>query len=168
MTIANNPSELFSPFLPTTYDIPQEQDRLHSFLEETLANTADVINDKSIGTFTDTVSSFNGNKIIYDTNRVRNGFNYLARVKSYPSNGTLVLPMPANVNPQFVILQTWGSASLPCSKIDAGDGIYFSFNCEGDSRITYTISDTLITITTIALGSGYSGFIVISFIGDGI
>jgi hypothetical protein len=51
MTSPSNPREIFSPFLPTTYNVPEEQDRLGVFLVDRFANFADVINDKRIGLF---------------------------------------------------------------------------------------------------------------------
>ena len=167
MTVPNNPSELFSPFLPATYTIPEDPDRLTTFLVDKLSLFAEVINDKNIGVWTDTVSSLNGNKFSYDTtSKVRTGYNYLARIDSYPSSGTIVLPVPPNFNSQFALFQAWGSASLPATT--PGTGNFFSFMSQGDSRISFVFTDQSITITTTALGSGYSGFLCVSFISDGV
>ena len=166
MTVPNNPQDLFSPFLPATYTIPEDADRLTTFLVDKLSNFADVINDKKIGVYTQSVSSLNGNKFVYDTtSRVRTGYQYLARVASYPANSSLVLPPPPNINNQFAVFQVWGSASKPATTPGTAD--YFSFYGEGNSKISFTFSDQAITITTTALGSGYSGFICVDYVADG-
>jgi len=169
MTTPSNPINLFTPFLPSTYDVPNEEDRLHSFLEDKFSQFADVINDKTIGAFTQSVENLNGNKFAYDTtSKVRSGYQYLVRIANYPSSGTLTLSPPPNINPQFVIFQAWGSASKPPSALNAGDGDFFSFFGSGNPKITFTFSDTSIVVTTTALGTGYSGFICITYIRDGI
>jgi len=168
MTIPTNPSELFTPFLPSTYNLPEENDRWADFLGKTFSEVSDVVNDKIIGCMTQNVSSQNGRKLIFDTTRkVRNGSQYMARVVDYPAGGVLVLPMPPNINPQWVIYQVWGSASKPPTALNAGDGDFFSFYNEGSSKITFTMTDLNITITTVGLGTGYSGFIFLDFIPDG-
>ena len=166
--IPSNPIEPFSPFLPSTYNIPEAEDRLDVFLVDNLSTMSDVINDKKIGAYTQDVTSQNGNKFSYDTtSKVRSGSQYMARIKSYPANGTITVKPPPNINPQFMLFQAWGSASKPPSALGAGDGDFFSFYGTGNPKITFTFSDTAIVVTTIALGSGYSGFIVVDFIPDG-
>lgn len=167
MTTPPNPQELFSPFLPATVIVPEEEDRRRVFLTDKLSQYADVINDKKIGAYTQNAESQNGEKWIYDTTKkVRNGYQSIARVTSY-TNG-LVIPMPiGDINPQWVISLVYGSASKPCTAVGAGDGDYFSFMAQGDSRISFTMSDTTITITTDGVRASYSGFIVIHYIRDG-
>lgn len=175
MTNPTNPQELFSPFLPATYNIPEEEDRLKPFLNDKLSGIADVVNDKKIGVYFDNAENFNGEKWGFlTTKKVRNGYQAIAYIPSFP--GPLTLPVAnqitisnpiSNINPQFIITHTWGSASLPCTSVGAGDGIYFSFFTEGNSQVTYTVSDTQIVINTTVDLSTYSGFIVIEYLRDG-
>lgn len=161
-----NPSELFSPFLPATYNIPEDEDKLREFLNERLSAISDVSNDKMIGSFTQNTQDFSGAKFIYDTTKkVRNGYQALIRVSSFISQ---VITIPFQVSPQFIISEVYGSASLPCSAIGAGDGVYFSFMSQGDARIQFQMTDMTITITTNGTTAAYQGFIIISFIHDGI
>ena len=162
----SNPSELFSPFLPTTFNIPEEEDRLKTFLNEQFANNADVINDKKIGTYVQNAQNFNGEKWFYDSTKIiRNGYQVIARITSFVNQ---TIAMPVSVNPEFVITLAYGSASKPCSATGAGDGDYFSFMAAGDSRISFTMSDTQITITTDGMRSDYSGFIIIHYLRNGV
>lgn len=171
-----SPSELFSPFLPTTFNIPEEDDRLKAFLYDRFANNADVINDKKIGVITQASENFSGGKFFYKTTQItRNEFHTLAYIPSFPNTGVLTLTLTSSpqfpivdINPEFVVTQVWGSASKPCSAIGANDGIYFSFYSQGDSRISFTMSDTTITITTTTDLSLYSGFIIIYYIRRGV
>ncbi len=166
--MSSNPSELFTPFLPTTVNIPEEPDRLNTFLVDRFANYADVINDKKIGMYVQSSEGLNGNKLFYDSTKVtRNGYQYLARVTQYPNAGVLVLDMPDNVNPQFRLTHTWGSASKPCSATGAGDGIYFSFMNQGDVRVSFTLTDLAITITTTVDLTTYDGYIFLEYVRDG-
>ncbi len=162
-----NPQEPFTPFLPTTFNIPVEDDEYRRFLNETFCNMADVINDKTIGGYTESAESFNGQKWNYDTTKkTRNGYQAIARIASFTPQ---TIPMPVgNINPQFVITHAWGSASLTCSAVGAGDGRYFSFFEQGDARIQFVMTDLDITITTNGLMSGYSGFIIIEYLRDGL
>lgn len=166
MTIPTNPQEPFSPFLPTTVNYPKEQDRLPSFLEENLANYADVINDKKIGIYMDQAETFNGEKWFYiSTTNTRNGYQAIAYI---PSFITQTIPLPIeNVNPQFIVTDVWGSASKPCSAVGAGDGDYFSFYSQGDARIQFSMSDTSIIINTDAARAAYSGFIIVEYLRNG-
>lgn len=170
-----NPSEPFTPFLPTTYNIPEDDDRLKTFLVDKFSNFADVINDKKIGIYSQTSENLNGDKWFYISPQVtRNGYQTIIYLPSLPNNTTKtinqnsvpIFPIPG-IDPNFVITQIWGSASKPCSKKGAGDGVYFSFMNQGDARISFTMSDTTIVITTTVDLSGYSGFIVISYLRDG-
>ena len=167
MTTPTNPSELFTPFLPSTYNIPEEEDRLKIFLVDNFSDFADVINDKKIGTYVQDAESFNGDKFFYDTTKkLRNGYQAIARFKSFVSGS---FPMPIqDINPQWVISQVWGSASKPCTAVGAGNGDYFSFYGEGNSKIQFTVSDTTIVITTAVDMSMYSGFIIFEYIRDGL
>jgi len=162
-----NPSELFTPFLPATFVIPEDPERLRTYLNEKLSAISDVVNDKTIGAFTQSSEAINGNKYIYDTSKkVRNGYQSVARIKSWVPQ---TIPMPIqDVNPQFVIAQVWGSASKPCSKTGQGDGEYFSFFGAGDPRIQFTMTDTTITITTNGSTAAYQGFIFIVYVRDGV
>lgn len=167
MTIPGNPFELFTPFIPTTWNIPEEEDRRRVFLVDTFSTISDVLNDKKIGMYVQSFGNFNGEKWIYDTpKKVRNGFQAIARVPSFVST-TIPLPI-TDVNPQFVITLAYGVASKPCSAVGAGDGDYFSFFSQGNTRIGFTLSDTTITIVTNGSTAAYSGFIVIHYLRDGI
>lgn len=171
----DNPSGTFTPFLPTTYNFPEEDDRLRTFLIDQFSQFADVINDKKIGNYTQNAPSLNGEKWAYDTtSKVRNGYQVIARISSFPNTSTIVLTKtsdpqyPINeVGTQFIVTNVWGSASLPCSAIGAGDGVYFSFYSRGDPRITFDMTDTTITITTTVDLSDYQGFIIVEFLNDG-
>ena len=182
MTTPTNPIEPFSPFLPAFVNIPTEEERVRTFLQEKLSAHADVINDKKIGAYTQQAESFNGEKWVYDTTKkVRNGYQTLARIPQYPNAGTITLSLPnvpvtptnfqtyplTDVNPQFVISLTYGTASRPCSAVGVGDGDYFTFMNRGDPRVTFDMSNILITITTTIDLTKYSGFIVIHYIRDG-
>lgn len=161
-----NPSEIFTPFLPTTFTIPEHDDRLDTFLNETFANFADVINDKSIGAYTQSTENFNGQKWIYITPKiVRNGYQAITYIPVLAS-GTYAMPVP-KVNPQFVITQAWGSASKPCTAVGAGDGDYFSFYSQGNVNVNFTMSDTSIVLTVGGLVGTYSGFIVVEYLRNG-
>lgn len=171
-----NPSELFTPFLATTYNVPEEEDRLHVFLVDRFSTFADLINDKKIGVYTQASENFNGEKWFYKTTQItRNGYQTIAYIPSFPASGTLTLTLTstpqypiANVTPTFVVTHVWGSASKPCSKTKAGDGDYFSFMAKGDPRISFTMSDTQIIIVTTIDMSAYSGFIVIQYLRNGV
>jgi hypothetical protein len=166
MTTPINPRELFTPFLPTTYNIPEETERTKTYLNDNFSRFSDVINDKKIGAYVQEAENFNGEKWSYDTTKkVRNGYQTIARIKSFISE---TIPMPIkNINPQFVITLAYGSASKPCSKVGAGDGDYFSFFSQGNANISFTMSDTSITIVAAAPMSSYQGYIVIEYLKDG-
>jgi len=176
MTVPTNPQEPFSPFLPTTFNIPEEEDRRKSFLVDEFSNFADVINDKKIGVYLQAAETLNGEKWFYKTTGVtRNGYQAIAYIPSFPNSTTLTLtlttipqfPIP-NINPQFVVTHLWGSASKPNTTVGSGNGDYFSFMAKGDSRISFTMSDTTIVITTTTDLRAYSGFIVVEYLRDGI
>lgn len=160
-----NPSELFSPFLPSTFNVPEEEDRLNPYLGDKFSQFSDVINDKRIGGFTQDVETQNGQKIAYDVvSKVRSGYQFLARIKSYPANGTIVLPI-IFINSQFRVFQVWGSASKPPTTPGTGD--YITYVNQGNPKIFFTFTDQSITVTTVGLGTGYDGFIIIDYIKDG-
>ena len=169
-----NPSELFSPFLPTTSNIPEDQDRVKSYLGEKFSYYADVINDKKIGVITQANENFNGEKWFYLTPlKTRNGYQTIAYIASLPNTTSLTLTLTSDpafpiqdIDENFVITLVYGSASRPSSNVLGGD--YFSFMSQGDSRISFTMSDTSIIITTTTDLSAYSGFIVISYLRDGV
>jgi len=171
-----NPSELFTPFLPSTYNVPKEDDRLDVFLVDKLSVFADVINQKKIGTIVQAAENFNGDTYFYRTTQInRNGYHALAYIPSLPNSGVLVLtrdtdpqyPVP-NVNEQFVISDLWGTASLPPTATGAGDGDFIKFNNRGDPRIFFDMSDTTITLTTTVDLSSYIGLIFVTYIRNGL
>lgn len=170
--ITPNPSELFSPFLPSTFNLPEEEDRIRDFLGETFSEVADVVNQKKIGSYTAQVETQNGEVWFYNSTQiVRNGFQTIIYIPSWitrtiTSNTNPAYPI-ANVDPNFIVTHIWASASKPCSKIGEGDGDYFSFFGSGNPHITFTMSDTQIAITTDGSTSGYSGFIVIEYLRRG-
>ncbi len=175
MTIPTNPAEPFSPFLPTTYNIPEEDDRGKTFLQDQLSYHSDVINDKKIGVYIEEVPTLNGNKHWYANTRVtRNGYQSFVFINGLPNAGVLVLTAatnPAypidNVQKEFLMWHVWGTASLPPSAQGAGDGDFFSFFNQGDARISFTMTDLVLTITTTVNLSAYYGFIVCEFIRAG-
>lgn len=175
MTAPSNPSELFTPFLPTTYPVPKEKETVDNFLQDTFTRIADVVNDKTIGTFVQSAQNFNGEKWFYLNPRVtRNGYQAIYQIPSLPNARTLTIdadsepPYPIqDVQPEFAVTHIWGSASKPNSMVGAGDGDYFSFMNQGDSRITFTLSDTVLTITTTVDLSAYSGLIIIQYLRNG-
>lgn len=167
MTIPTNPIEHFSPFLPATYNVPEEEDRLPSYLGEKLSQFSDVINDKKIGIYRP-IESRNGEAWFYDTTKFqRFAYNAIARVTSFIPQVIQLPPIISDINPQFIVSHVWGSASKVCSAVGAGDGDYFSFYGQGDSRIQFTMSDLLLTITTDGARAAYQGFIVIEYIRNG-
>ena len=176
MTTPSNPQAPFTPFLPAFIQIPEDQERLRTFLQEKLSQHADVVNDKKIGAYTQQAESLNGEKWTYDTTKkVRNGYQVIARIPAFPNTGVLTLTLTStpqypltDVNPQFAVTNIWGSASKPCSAVGAGDGDYFSFYSEGNSKVSFTMSDIQIVITTTVNLSAYSGFIVIEYLRDGV
>jgi hypothetical protein len=148
--------------------MPDGEGRSEEFVGKTFSQISDVVNDKVIGMFVQETNTFNGHKYFYDDpGKLRNGYRFLLRVESYPNAGLLVIPLPIEVNEQFIVSQVWGSASKPPTATGAGDGEYFSFFSEGDSRITFVMTDTEVTITTTANMTAYSGFIIVDNILDG-
>ena len=163
-TEPENPSNLFTPFLPSTFTVPEEQDRSRAFLTDNLSRISDVVNDKKIGIYTQDTENLNGNSFSYDDpKKTRNGYQSIARIKSFVSGP---IPMPiSNIDDQFVVSLVYGSASLPPTTPGTGD--YFSFMAQGDTRISFVMSDTTITITASGPMAAYSGFIVIEYIRAG-
>lgn len=159
----SNPQELFTPFLSTTFNIP-EAERLPSFLNEQFANISDVVNQKKIGVY-GPYENFSGELWYYKTTSVeRNGYQAILYLPSLVS-GTYLLPMQ-EVDPNFVVTKVWGSASKPCSKTGSGDGDYFSFFSQGNSSVAFTMNDLNIVLTASGLSS-YSSFIIIEYIRAG-
>lgn len=166
MTTPSNPSNLFSPFLPSTFSAPEEDDRLKEWVGKTFSEISDVSNDKIIGMFVQDAEGFNGHKYFYDsTKKLRNGFRFLLRVSSYPNTSTLTIPLPVQFTNQFIVSQVWGSASKPPSSPGTGD--YFSYYSEGNSRISFTMNDISVIITTTADMTLYTGFLICDYIKDG-
>lgn len=170
------PSNLFTPFLPTTNSIPEEEESFRYFLEDNLAKYADVINDKKIGVYVDSKENFSGGKWWYKNTQInRNEYQTFVFIPSYPNAGVLTLNLTSlptypiiDVNPEFVITNLYGTASKPPSKTAAGDGNFFKFNNQGDTRISFTMSDLQIIITTTIDLTSYSGFIVVSYLRNGV
>lgn len=158
------PSNLFSPFLPSTYNMPEEPDRMKTYLVDRLCTFADVINYKKIGIYTQSTENLNGELWQYDSTKItRNGYQTIIRVTSFTND--LTIPMPFSINNQFVITLVYGSASLPPTTPGTGD--YFSFMAAGDSRISFTMSDTEVVISTDGMRASYNGYIVIHYLRDG-
>src|SRR6187549_1760240 len=163
MTLPTNPREPFTPFLPTTYNIPEEDDRGKTFLQDQLAQHSDVINDKKVGVYVEETSLLNGNKHWYaNTQITRNGYQSFVFIRSLPNAGVMVIDAnsdPAfpieDIQPEFLMWQVWGTASLPPSATLAGDGDFFSFMAQGDTRISFTMTDMVLTITTTVDLSSY-------------
>lgn len=169
------PSNTFSPFLTTTQNIPEEDDRLKEFLNDTFSAYADVINDKKIGVIAQEDENFSGGKYFYKTTKItRNEYQTLVYIPSWiPMTLTLnSLTSPKfpikDINNEFVVTIVYGSASLAPSSTGAGDGEYFSFFGEGNTRIQFTMSDTTIVVTTDGSTASYTGFIIINYIRNGI
>lgn len=175
MTTPINPMEPFSPFLPTTYNIPEEDDRIKTFLNDNFARFSDVINDKKIGIYMQAAETLNGNKFFYKVTSVtRNGYQVLAYIPSLPNNTTLTLTATStpqfpltDINNQFVITNIWGTASKPPTALGAGNGDYFAYYSQGNAKISFTMSDTQIVITSTTNLSAYSGFIIIEYLRNG-
>lgn len=168
-----DPSNLFSPFLPSTYNLPEEQERHSEFIGKAFSEMSDVINDKKIGQYVQDNSIQNGEEWWYKSTKInRNGFQAMAYIPSFPNAGVLTLTLTSdprfpimNINQEFVVTHTWGDCSKPPTAPGTGD--YFSFMNQGDSRVSYTISDQQIVITTTTDLTAYSGFIVIEFLRRG-
>lgn len=175
MSLTPNPSELFTPFLPSTFNLPEEEDRVHSYLGDKFSQFSDVINDKKIGTITQATENYNGESWQYRTTKfTRAGYQAIAYIPSYNAvtitlglTGTPLYPIP-QVNNELVITELYGTASKPPSSTGVGDGDYFSFMNRGDARISFTMSDTSIVITTDGTLSAYSGFIFVSYLRNGL
>jgi hypothetical protein len=169
----SNPMTPFSPFLPTTQNIPDEDDRLKTFLNDTFSSYADVINDKKIGTIAQSDENFNGETWWYKSTKViRNGYQTIAYIPSWIPQTITLSSTPQfpikDINTEFVVTLVYGSASKPPTATGAGDGDYFSFMAQGDARIQFTMSDNIITITTNGTTAAYSGFIVINYLRNGV
>ena len=176
MTIPTNPQEPFTPFLPSTFNVPEEEDRLRSWLGQKFSESSDVVNDKKIGAYTQATSAQNGEKWSYKSTEVgvRNGFQAIAYIPSYPNTGTLVLTRQTipqypidMINQQFVITLSYGTASKPPTAVGAGNGDFITYMNRGDPRIFWDMSDTTITITTTVDLTLYSGFLVVHFLRNG-
>lgn len=169
MTTPSNPSNLFSPFLPTTYNFPADED-ISNFIQSNFAQHSDVINDKRIGIFLDYSATFNGETWYYKKTAItRNGYSVIAYISSFPNATTVSIPNPiSKVNPELIMTNIYGTASKPCSAVNANDGVYFTFMSQGDSRISFVATDTLITITTTVDLSSYSGFFILEFVRNGV
>lgn len=172
----SNPIDPSTPFLGSLFSIPQEDDRFDVFILDQFNDFVDAINDKKIGILSDQSENFNGEVWGYTTSKiVRNGYQTFVYIASYPNTGILTISLTstptypiAGVNPEFTVTQVLGSASKPCSATGAGDGRYFSFMPQGDTRISFTMSDIEIVITTTVDLSAYSGYIVINYLRNGV
>ena len=171
----SNPMAPFSPFLPTTQNIPDEDDQLKNFLNDTFSKFADVINDKKIGTIAQEDENFNVEVWWYKNTKItRNAYQTLVYIPSWiPMTLTLTsMTSPKfpiqDINNEFVVTIVYGSASKPPSSSNATDGDYFSFFGQGNSHIQFTMSNTQIVITTDGSTALYTGFIIINYIRNGI
>ena len=171
-----NPMFPFTPFLPSTFNVPEDPLKLKDFIVDEFTSLSDVINDKKIGLYTQGAENFNGESWFYRSTQVdRNGYQTMVYISALPNTTTLVIDVnsdPAypisNINNEFVVTHLYGTASKPPSAIGAGDGDFFQFNNEGDSRITFTMTDTQITIITTTDLSAYIGLIVIHYLRNGV
>lgn len=176
MNFQNNPQELFTPFLSTTYNVPEEEERWKTYLVDRLSVFSDIINDKKIGVITQASENFNGDKFFYGSTEItRNGFQALAFIPSLPNATTITLTLTSNpsypvpaVNTEFVITQLYGTASLPPSSTGAGDGDFFQFNNQGDTRISFTMSDNQLVITSTVDLTAYTGLIIVHYLRNGL
>ena len=176
MTITPNPQELFTPFLPSTYNIPEEEDRQKTWFGETFSQFSDVINDKKIGTIAQATENFSGGKWFYKvTGITRNEYQAICYIPSLPNTTTVTIGLTgtpqypiANVNNQLVITQLYGTASRPPSQTGAGDADYFSFLNQGDARVSFTMSDMAIALVTTTDLSKYTGLIYVSYLRNGL
>ncbi len=177
MTIGS--SDIVNPFLEATFSVPEEEDRLRTFLVDRFSGFADVINDKQIGVIADGVENFNGMKWWYNSTKItRNGYQTLVYIPSFPNTGTLIITLTSvptfpidDIDTSFVVTQVWGSASKPPTVPDNtvnGTGDYFSFYSQGNSKISFTMSNKRIVITTTVDMSAYSGFIIIEYVRSGV
>lgn len=158
--------ETFTPFLATDNNVPEEQDRLRTYLIDTFSRITYAVNPKKIGLYA-TAESLNGENWQYgnttaQVKKTRNGYQIISFVPSLVSQ-TISQPVP-NIDGNFIMTLCFGTATKP--KTTAGTGDYFSFMSEGDSRISFTISDTSIIITAAGL-SAYQGYIVQEYIKAG-
>jgi hypothetical protein len=168
-----NPMDTFSPFLPTTQNIPEEDDTLKDFLNDTFSNFADVINDKKIGVIAQADENFSGGKFFFKTTKItRNEYQTLAYIPSWIPQTLTLTSTPQfpiqDINNEFVVTLVYGSASKPPTATGAGDGDYFSFFGQGNSHIQFTMSNTQIVITTDGSTALYTGFIIINYIRNGV
>jgi len=176
MTTPTNPIEPFTPFLPSTFNIPEEEDRYKTWLGEKFSQISDVVNDKKIGVISQASENFSGGKWFYLTTTVtRNEYQTICYIPSFPNAATVTIGLTgtplypiANVNPELIVTLVYGSASIPCTSVGANDGDYFSFMAQGDSRISFTMTDTQIIIVSTVDMSAYSGFIVINYLRNGV
>ena len=179
MTTPSNPADSFTPFLPTTYNIPEDDDRHDVFLQDNFSSMSDVINDKTIGTMVVGNQNFNGEKWWYKNVKItRNGYQTFCYIPSYPNASTLTFTLTdtdpnlvfpiTGIDPEFMITLTYGTASKPPTSVGAGNGDYFTFMNQGDTRASWTMSDTTIVVTTTVDLTAYSGFIVIKYLHNGV
>ncbi len=154
MTTTPNPSEPFSPFLPTTENVPKDQEDLNYFLGDRFARISDVVNDKVIGGYTEAESQ-NGKKFGYINPKItRNGYQTMLRIDSFVT-GSFDLPMSI-LDDDFEMTLVYGTAST--------FGDYFSFMSQGDARIQFTVNATQVNITAMAPMAAYAGFIFFEYI----
>jgi hypothetical protein len=167
-TVQDVYQDLPNPFLPSEIQLPEEEDRFKVFLKDTLQKITDVANEKTIGVYLPT-ESFNGElwNYINPMDPPKNGYRIIYFTPSLPATGVSVVPIPGviaiqGLNANFMITLCYGSASRPATTPGAGD--YFSFMSSGDSRISFTISDQALTITTTVDLSAYKGVFVLEYI----
>jgi hypothetical protein len=86
---------------------------------------------------------------------------YMASIVSGTFSIPAVVPIQNN-NSNFLMTLCYGTASKP--QTTAGTGDYFSFMNQGNSLITFTVSDTLLTITADASLAAYKGVFVFEYL----
>lgn len=164
--------ELNTPFLPTSIIIPEEEDRLSVFLVDILTDTTYALNNKTIGIFS-SVEKYNGENWNYGSTtaqvkKVRNGFQIIIYIPSLPNTNILELDQTIRgINENFIMTLCYGTASQLVNSNTSTPGDYFSFMNKGDSRISFTISDTQVIITTTTDLSTYQAYIVMEYIKAG-
>jgi len=109
-----------------------------------------------------------------NTKETRNGYQSFVFINGLPNAGVLVIDAnsdPAfpidNIQPEFLMWHIWGTCSKPPSALNAGDADFFSFSNQGDSRISFTMTDLVLTVTTTVDLTQYYCFIVCEFIRAG-
>ena len=163
-----NTNELSTPFLPTGIQIPIEEDRLRTYLVDTISDISYTMNNKTIGTFAVT-EQYNGELWNYGTTteqvqKTRNGFQILLYFPSLTNGASQPNPIP-NIDANTIMTMCYGTATLPFTT--PGSAVYFSFLGNGDSRIQLSVTDQTVTITTDGTLDAYQGYVILQYIKAG-